>query len=171
MARNTTKTPAQIVQELQNRIAGVQAREAKALASQNPQVASLYATLDSYRKDIATISRQTTGPQSFANRRRGFELRLVEIAAGEALATAQDAHYRSVTEYLKAQIQNFSQRVANGDMPSNEDVQTVLSNLPVADTVALQEAYNVAHAASKAFIASKKAETNEPAAAETPAQA
>ncbi len=161
MGRNTTKTPAQLVSELQNRIAGIQAREAKQLASDNPFVAQLVDTLDSYRKDIAAISRQTNGPQSFANRRQGFELRLVEINAGEELAKAQDADYRAASDYLKAQIQTFSDRVKNGETLTNEDVQTVLNGRPATnpDLPALQEAFNVAHAASKAFIASKKAET------------
>jgi hypothetical protein len=160
MSRYTTKTPTQIVAERTKALEAAKAREAKALASQNPQVASLYSIMDNVRKDIATASRQLVGPQSFANRRQGFELRLAEIAAGEALVTAQDTYDRATLEYYKGAAQTFSNRVAAGEVLTQADVDSVIANQPNAtvDLPALQEAFNVAHAASKAFIAAKKAE-------------
>lgn len=152
MARNTTKTPSEIVAEMELKLAAAKAREARELASENPILALVYKDRDSYSKDIAALSRQMNGPQSFANRREGFQLRLAEIDAGERLAKAQDANYRLMRSNLDAIAEVLAVDIAKGKEITQDDYNAALAILPgITDTSELQNAYNIAHGLRKHF--------------------
>ena len=152
MSRRTKKTPAELRVDLEAKLEAVKTREARQLAKDDPQASRLQNVYDSLAKDIAALSRQLHGPQSFVNRRKAFELRMAEIDAGEALAVAQDALYREAREYLKTALDNVADDIVKCGAVSQATVDTILEDIPCgASILELEEAYFLAHTARKAF--------------------
>lgn len=150
MAR-TTKTPAQIREELEAKLARAQQNEAKALASDNPLMAKLNEAINSYSKDINILSRELNGPDSYSNRRKAFQLRLAAVDAGEALANALDADYRAAKAYLQGESAKVVELIANGGEFTDAMLADILDGVPTSDRSALVEASNNADAAWRKF--------------------
>ena len=166
MARRSNKTPTQIRVEIETKLNAAKAREARALAIDNPMIQKVQEVYDSYSADIAAISRQLKGPQSFENRRQGFVLRIREIEAGEALTLAQDGHYRNVRDYLKARLAELAEVVASGESVSQDAINSTMENVPTADFPKLYDAFELAQSNRKAFTAARGGKTEDTKALE-----
>lgn len=161
MAR-TTKTPQEMVQTLEAKLAAAKAKEARTVAEGNPVIAKLLSYRESIQKDLTVNGRELNGPQSYKNRRKGFELRLAEINAGEAMAQAQNVEYMAQRAYLDNAIAGMSTTIANGGNVSPDEVQTVLDNLPSDSMLpSLIANFNHAHDARKSFT-KERSNTSEP---------
>ena len=159
MAR-TTKTPAEMVLELETKLAAARAKEAQQVAKGNPELDKLVQFRDSIKADLLIVGRELNGPQSYDNRRKGFELRLTEIDTGKAYATAQQATYIAQRNYLDTQIGILCEAIASGkEMDVASEVQNVLATLPEgpSNISELQTAAETAYNARKAFTASRSA--------------
>ena len=159
MAR-TTKTPAEMVLELETKLAAAKAKEAQQVAKGNPELDKLAQFRDSIKADLLIVGRELNGPQSYDNRRKGFELRLAEIDTGKAYATAQQATYIAQRNYLDTQIGILCEAIASGkEMDVAGEVRNALANLPEGpvNLDALRVAAETAYNARKAFTASRSA--------------
>lgn len=122
MAR-TTKTPAEVRIELENKLAAAKAKEAQLAAMDNAHLSKLVQYRDSLKSDLQIVQRELNGPQSYGNRRMGFELRLAEINAGEAASIANRDSYKAQIAYFDAQIADLA-----GKSVSDEELETLVRN-------------------------------------------
>lgn len=165
MARPTTKTPAELLAELDKRRDAILAQAAKAKVAENPLLARLQNTRDTVAKDINALSRKMTGPNSFANRKLSIALRSAWIEAEEKQVAAQDKMLRNQKDFLDAEMI----RLGKLETVTEEDIENVARNMPTDDTLpALILATEEASAAFRAFTGSKNA--NEKNDTETIAQ-
>ena len=154
MARPTTKTPAELLAELDKRRDAILAQAAKAKVSQNPLLARLQNTRDTVAKDINALSRKQTGPNSFENRKLSILLRTAWIEAEEKQVSAQNSMLRAQKDYLDAEMV----RLGKLDTISEEDIENVARNMPSDDNLpALILATEEASAAFRAFTGAKNA--------------
>ena len=157
MARST-KTPAEMVLELETKLAAAKAKEAATVAAGNPELAGLVQFRDSIKADLLIVGRELNGPQSYDNRRKGFELRLTEIDTGKAYATAQQSVYIARRNYLDTQIGILCEAIASGkEMDVAGEVRNVLRTLPEGPVNfdALRIAAETAYNARKAFTSER----------------
>ncbi len=165
MAR-TTKTPAEMVAELENKLATAKAKEARETAENDPILSRLTSYRDSVQKNYTIAGCELTGPQSFDNRRKGFNLRLDEINAGQRLAEAKKAQFAAQRSYLDSRIAEFAAMIAAGKPVDAAMVQEVLDNLPADSSIpGMVDAFEVAHNARKAFTKARSKDSNEDAIA------
>lgn len=136
MARPTTKTPQEIAANAMAAAERARLRAVKAETSDNPLVASLQKELDTYNKDIAALSRKLTGKNSFANRIANAEARMRWILAEEAETKAKDSLYRATKDYLQHSMADLAIRVSEGKAVTNDDVATILANVPTLPILA-----------------------------------
>lgn len=154
MARPTTKTPAELLAELDKRRDAILAQAAKAKVSQNPLLARLQNTRDTVAKDINALSRKMTGPNSFANRKLSIALRSAWIEAEEKQTIAQDALFRLQKDYLDSEMV----RLGKLETVSEEDIENVARNMPTDDNLpALIAECELARIAFRDFTGSKNA--------------
>ena len=154
MARNTSKTPAQIAQELQARADAAKIRAAKSDAAGNPLLAQVQTMVDNENKAIAGFARKLSGKNSFANRITSAELRLDWIRAEQALTVAQNASSKSIKDYLQHSMAGLAVRIADGETIVQADIDAIGQNFPVdPNMAALIEAETYAKNAWRAFVA------------------
>lgn len=114
MARKSSKSPAEIRENLEKALANAKKREQEAFALENPVVAKFVEMRKSYSEDIAEQRRKFSGPNSFENRRKAMELRLDAINASAEYANALADHYEQYRQYADKFIANLSAIVAGG---------------------------------------------------------
>lgn len=136
MARNTSKTPIQIANELQARADAAKARAAISTADGNPVLAQVQAMIDSKNKEIATNARKLSGKNSFEIRECSASLRLDWIRAEAALTVEKDSIDKIRKDYLQHSAADLAIRIANGETVSEGDVTTIVANLPYSEVLA-----------------------------------
>jgi hypothetical protein len=160
MARNTSKTPAQIAQELQARADAAKIRAAKADSEGNPFLSQVQDMIDSTNKRIALYSRKLTGKNSFENRIRSAELRLTWIKAENALTVAENDLAKARKDYLQHSLAGMAIQVADGASMSDENVQAIVANLPEMEALGnLLTTESAAKEAWRNFVAENGGET------------
>jgi len=157
MSRKSNKSPSERRAELEAQLEAARIREARSLAKDNNAIQALQEVYDRVSKQIAAISRQMNGPESFENRRRKFELRLAEIDAGETLAINEDHNLRMQRDYLRKEIDRLADEIANGyDFPDTV-VEDILNGVPLGVNLNPYVAdFQNAQDARKEFIAALK---------------
>ena len=154
MARNTSKTPTQIAQELQARADAAKIRAAKSDAAGNPLLAQVQSMIDAENKSIAGFARKLSGKNSFENRVNSAELRLDWIRAEQALTVAQNVNSKATKDYLQHSMAGLAVRIADGETITQADIDAIGENLPVDSSMAsLIEAETNAKNAWRSFVA------------------
>ena len=136
MARNTSKTPAQIAQELQARATAAAIRAAKSEAQDNPMMAQIQALIDSTNKSIAGFARKLSGKNSFDNRVKSAELRLDWIRAEQALTIAENKLQKVSKDYLQHSMAGLAVKIADGEAVGPNEVNEIINNLPTDPNMA-----------------------------------
>lgn len=158
MARPTTKTPAQILAELEAKTQAARIRLAQEGAKANPIMAKMVATRDAIAKDINALSRKLKGPQSFNMRKLGIALRSAWIEAEEAQTIAQDTLLRQRKDFVDASMAVLADRIAKGETVTDSDVTNILASMPNnPEIVGLILATETASQAFREFTAEKNA--------------
>lgn len=127
---NTRKTPAEIAEAARIAFEKAQARAMKAEAKDNPAIAGVHLHLATVNKEIASYSRQTTGPNSFANRIRSAELRLARANAEQAYVLLRDTYARKVKDYLQKSIDSIVEALASDPNYIAPDANDVWNGRP-----------------------------------------
>lgn len=149
----TRRTPAEIAADLANKAQEAAARAAVADAVTNPILAPLASAIKSAQSKFNMLKRSfaDTNPNSFDNRKRAFELRIVEVEAGAALAAAQCSDAEATIEALKGELDSLSRDIANGHTITETEVSNILATYGPSSFPALENAFKAAHDARKSF--------------------
>lgn len=130
MTRKTSKTPLDIVREMEAKLAKARARADRVEADSNPILSPMLDLQTALDKEIAGYSRLFTGNQSYANRKLAFELRLQEIELSEELAEITFALLKNKRRDLKVELDIL----LDNKTASVESVQRAIDSLQVMKT-------------------------------------
>ena len=126
------------------------ARIAAKSAKTNPLLAPLADARDYLNKKIATLTRGfSIGPQSYESRIAQHELWIAEIRASAKFAEIDLEHLRKNRDMVNAAIDRFSTEIANGKVPSKQEIDDAMTLNVSDDWIDAREYYRAAQEARK----------------------
>jgi len=156
MTRKTSRTPAEIAQELQARADAAKLRAAKAEAQTSPAIAYLNNMVN-----IATNARNKAKALASKtdSRIEALDLRKAWILAEHNVAQAEIIRRESQIQALKSQAMAFAEAIANGGNLTEQDAVDAVESISLENfNDAIVNAKRIAEAAEKAWRNANKNE-------------
>ena len=155
----TRRTPQQMIEEQEARLAKLKEKAALDAAKDSPELAQIVEAIKLETSAIQEAQRGLgSGPQSFYTRIRKHELWIEEIEAAISLSKIVLDTSTARKDYLSDALASLSEKVSEGSDVSVE-VLEILASIPTQEHLeAAQDRYEVAHADRKAATNTKKKE-------------